>query len=245
MNCFSHSVRFLEDPYFAAGTCLPDWLSACDRRCRVRADAARQWAENSDPELASLARGVVQHHHDDDWFHRSRIFVETSARYSIEIRELLGQDAGFRPGLLGHIVIELFLDAWLDRQHPGELDRFYTIVADLDPVRIESLTNQFSSRPTARLGWFIERFRAAQYIYDYRDDQRMLYRLNQVLGRVGLDPVGRELDDWMSGARLEVESRATEFLAGFSAVPVNPGSGKGKPAPSRGQDSLRRPDSLN
>ena len=32
MNYFAHGVRFLEDPYFLAGTAVPDWLSVVDRR---------------------------------------------------------------------------------------------------------------------------------------------------------------------------------------------------------------------
>lgn len=29
MNYFAHAYRFLDDPHFATGTGVPDWLTAC------------------------------------------------------------------------------------------------------------------------------------------------------------------------------------------------------------------------
>ena len=37
MNYFAHGHRFVDDPYFLAGTAVPDWLSVVDRKVRVRA----------------------------------------------------------------------------------------------------------------------------------------------------------------------------------------------------------------
>ena len=37
MNYFAHALPFLDDdPYFVAGTGVPDWLSVADRDVRVR-----------------------------------------------------------------------------------------------------------------------------------------------------------------------------------------------------------------
>ncbi len=40
MNYLSHGFRFVDDPYFVAGTALPDWMSVLDRRNRARSTVA-------------------------------------------------------------------------------------------------------------------------------------------------------------------------------------------------------------
>src|SRR5687768_7726430 len=111
MNYFAHGRRYVHDAYFLSGTAVPDWLNVVDRRVRVRSKAAQQFVDDSDPQVAALARGIVQHHYDDQWFHQTRAFAELSLRFTLEIRELLQPDDGFRPSFLGHILVELLLDA--------------------------------------------------------------------------------------------------------------------------------------
>ena len=61
MNYLAHGWRFVDQPYFLAGTAAPDWMSVIDRRNRLRSKAAERFVEDSDPQLAALARGVVHH----------------------------------------------------------------------------------------------------------------------------------------------------------------------------------------
>ena len=76
MNYLAHALPFLEDPYFVAGTGVPDWLAVCDRRSRVRAGRAEALTEDADPIAAAVARGIVQHLRDDARFHETRAFVD-------------------------------------------------------------------------------------------------------------------------------------------------------------------------
>ena len=48
MNYFAHAYRFLDDPYFAAGTGVPDWLAVADRNVRVRQKHAEPLTEDPD-----------------------------------------------------------------------------------------------------------------------------------------------------------------------------------------------------
>ncbi len=53
MNYFAHGYRFIDDPYFMAGTALPDWLSVADRRVRIRPKHLLGGAaEDGDPRFA-------------------------------------------------------------------------------------------------------------------------------------------------------------------------------------------------
>ena len=118
MNCFAHALPHLDDAYLAVGNCLPDWLSACDRKCRVPEKDAARFMDDPDPIVGAIAKGVVQHHRDDGWFHMTPDFRELNHDFAAELRNLLARKPNMRPSFIGHVVVELFLDAYLSAQHP-------------------------------------------------------------------------------------------------------------------------------
>jgi len=132
MNGFTHALPYLDDPYYAVGCCLPDWLSICDRQCRAREKNASKFADHSDPVVSAVARGVVQHHQDDAWFHATPIFNKLMLDFAVELKEVFGHERTMRPGFVGHILVELFLDAFLSSRHPGKMEFFYEQVAAVD-----------------------------------------------------------------------------------------------------------------
>ncbi|MHB8902587.1 MAG: hypothetical protein ACYC6Y_27820, partial [Thermoguttaceae bacterium] len=69
MNYFAHALPFLDDPYFAVATGIPDWLTVVDRQVRVRRKHVEPFLDDARPEMASIARGVLQHLLDDARFH--------------------------------------------------------------------------------------------------------------------------------------------------------------------------------
>ena len=107
MNYFAHGLQFVQEPYLLAGTAVPDWLNVVDRRVRVRSKAALPFVDDPDDRTAAVARGVVRHHEDDAWFHRTRAFAELSWNFTVVIHDALSPDPGLRPSFLGHILVEL------------------------------------------------------------------------------------------------------------------------------------------
>ena len=214
VNYFAHGRRFLADPYFLAGTAVPDWLSVADRRVRARARLAEPLVDDSDERVGAVARGVIQHHTDDDWFHRSRAFAELSMRFSVSIRDRLPGDRGFRPGFLGHILVEILLDAILIDDNPDDLDAYYEALYALDPIEIGAVVNRMSTRTTDRLPTLIHMFRAERFLYDYRDDEKLLTRLNHVMRRVRLRTLPNSMLEFLPEARQAVQQRASELLDG-------------------------------
>ena len=214
MNSFSHAFRFLGNPRFVTGTCVPDWLSACDRKCRARKKLAQAYLPNATPEQRPLVLGIIQHHEDDHWFHKTPAFNELSLVFAKQIRARLGEP-GFRPALLGHIIIEIFLDAYLQEQHPGRLDSYYEQIASVSPELIQDTVNAFVSRPTRQLVPFVAGFLKSRYVFDYLDDEKMKFRVNQVFQRLRLEPIKSELDAWFVESRAEVYRRVSELLLGF------------------------------
>lgn len=215
MNCFTHAYSFLDDPYFVVGACVPDWLSAVDRKVRTREKFAAQFVTDQDPRVASMARGIIQHHQDDRWFHQTRAFAELNLEFAVSLRDRMPGDDGFRPSFLGHILIEVLLDAHLTARDPSRLEYYYAQLDSIEPQLVESTINRIAIRKTDQLVPGINRFRAARFLFDYLDDQQLLNRMNGVMRRVGLPLIDQQsIADWIPTARQRVDHRSDELLQG-------------------------------
>ncbi len=213
MNYFAHGRRFIDDPYFLAGTAVPDWLNVVDRRVRVRSKQAELHLHAPDRRMARVAGGIVQHCRDDEWFHQTRAFAELSLELCLMLRDRLPRDDGFRPHFLGHILVEILLDAALIAREPGQLDAYYSALASIEGQSVQAAVNGMASRPTRDLGTFIGLFSRERFLSDYADDAKLLFRLNQVMRRVRLPQLPIEVTQLLAVARQKVTERADELLA--------------------------------
>jgi hypothetical protein len=212
MNYLAHARRHLDDPYFVAGTAIPDWLNVVDRRLRVRRRHAEPFAAHPDAPLAAIARGVLQHHHDDAWFHQTRTFAQLSLEMTVSVREALAGDQGMRVFFLGHILVELLLDAELAGEDPQLLERYYHTLSQVDPAQVAGAVRRMSGRSAEPLAQLIPRFVAERFLWDYADDDKLLWRLNQVMRRVRLSPLPDRLTAIFPAARRQVAQAATQLL---------------------------------
>jgi hypothetical protein len=212
MNYYAHGRLHLSDPYFLAGAAVPDWLNVSDRGVRVRSKQATPWIDDDDACLAAVARGIAQHHHDDGWFHSSTAFNELQWQFTATIRDALDNDASMRAGFLGHILVEILLDAVLIEDDPAGLEAYYEAHAAVDPQVIEAAVNRMASRPAERLAWFVGQFSQVRFLWDYLDDAKLCYRLNQVMRRVGLPELPPKFGSLLPEAREHVRRRQDELL---------------------------------
>ena len=109
MNYLAHAIPFLDEPYFAAATGVPDWLTVVDRRMRLRSKQVEPFLEDPDPQVVAVAGGVLQHLRDDIRFHGTRVFSELSLKLTVTARDALGGETGMRPAFLGHLLVEVLL----------------------------------------------------------------------------------------------------------------------------------------
>lgn len=212
MNFLTHALPILDQPHVVAGTALPDLLRATDRQLRVRRKMALQAQQASDALQQQIATGILRHIDDDHWFHTTAAFVEVNLQLAVQLRERLPGDRGFRPMFLGHILIEIFLDAVWIEQRPELAARYYQIFASLPADVIQDQASQIMGRSTAPLAATWQRFGESRFLYDYSDRSSLLVRLNQVMRRVGLRELPESLLPWLAAARELVESRFNEFL---------------------------------
>jgi hypothetical protein len=215
MNYFAHALPFLDDPCFAAGTGVPDWLTVADRGVRVRRKHAEPLAEDPDPVTASVARGVLQHIRDDALFHNTRAFTELALELAGAAREALDEPSGLRPGFLGHLLVEVLLDASLIADDAAKLEEYYRVIESAEAERIEAAVNRMAPRPTARLAPMIRLFCRQRILSDYAEDGKLLLRLNQVMRRVGFALLPDHFGQVLPEARRRVDACKTELLDGI------------------------------
>lgn len=213
MNYFAHGRAFLDRPYLLAGTAVPDWLSVVDRKVRARGKSAATLLHDGDRRVAEVARGIVRHHEDDRWFHQTPAFAELSLQLTVRVRDELADDAGFRPSFLGHILVEILLDAALIDQAPRQLDQYYAALDEVDPHLVGRVVREVSGKEAAALPEFIEVFRRVRFLYDYGEDAKLLPRLNGVMRRVGLPLLPDSLLDTLAEARQLVAAHRHELLS--------------------------------
>lgn len=212
MNYLAHGWRFATEPYFLAGTAVPDWLNVIDRRMKVRSKTAALFVEHEDRATAAIARGIVQHHRDDAWFHETPAFVRLSGEFSKRLAAVLPGDEGFRPWFLGHILVELLLDAALIEEDPRRLDDYYAALAAVEPAAAQTAVNAIATKTTDRLTVLLPRFLAERFLYDYLDDGKLLTRLNAVMRRVGLPQLPLEVAGLLAVMRNDVRETMSQLL---------------------------------
>ena len=215
MNYFAHALPFLDRPYFVAGTAVPDWLAVADRKVRLRSKHLEAFLDDADPCAAEVAAGILQHLRDDAQFHATRAFAETSLELTVRLRDALGGETGLRPAFLGHLLVELLLDAALVADDPNRLTEYYRVLKTADAKRVEAAVNRMAPRPTERLAVFIDLFRHERILWDYLEDGKLMMRLNQIMRRVGLEPLPGEFAAVLPVARKLVTERKRLLLEGI------------------------------
>ncbi|OYP29870.1 hypothetical protein [Rhodopirellula sp. MGV] len=212
MNFLSHAIPYLHQPLTAISTGVPDWLGVVDRKIRARQKNASEALQSDDLATVQVAQGILHHIQDDRWFHQTAAFVELNLQLAVTLRDQLPGDRGFRPMFVGHILIEIFLDAFWIRDDEDIARRYYAAVESSSHALLENCVNTITGKPTDRLAAVIERFCQARFLYDYLDDERLLMRLNQVMKRVRLAELPHSILPWLHDARDLVESRRTGLL---------------------------------
>lgn len=212
MNYLAHGLDFLDDPYEAAGAAVPDWLCLTRPRVRCRSRQAARFLLCGDCDTAAIARGVVRHHADDDWFHQTAAFGAVSLELARQIRRATGDADGMRPSFLGHILVELLLDASLIEGDPQCVARYYAVLAEVDAAKAATAVGAMAGCDATALAEIITRFREVRFLYDYLEDERLIMRLNQVLHRVRLPALPPRFCEILPSSRALVAAHQDALL---------------------------------
>jgi hypothetical protein len=219
MNYLAHGYRFLDDPLFVAGTAVPDWLRVAAPRVRARARVVKATIEDSeDGPYQRFCRGILRHHADDDVFHASTAFQNIYENLARQFRKQMPDRYDHRPGLLGHIVTELLLDNEMARRDSTLLPRYYHALKSVDSDWVQASVNSIVYKPVNQLSEFIDVFREIKFLYDYADNDRLLWRLNQVIGRAGLSVLDPDVFPVFDHGRQMMTGQADALLESCQVV---------------------------
>ena len=215
MNYFAHACHHLDAPYFVVGTAVPDLLSVCEPRRLRREHVVAVHGQNCaspDEAEAQIVAGIMRHFDDDATFHANATFSAISTDLALSIRRRYPERRRLRASFLGHVLTELLLDACLIEAEPRRLEIYYGALERADPRRVQQAVNRFLPAPTDRLASCLERFLEHRFLGDYVDDERLLFRLGQVLRRVGLPDLPDDFKSLVPACRERVRGSVGELL---------------------------------
>lgn len=210
MNFLAHGRRHLDQPWTLAGTALPDWLAASERRTHLRHVPD---ADPDDEAARSMARGVAAHLADDARFHGHPAFRECEDELTLRLRALHSQEPRQRSRFLAHVLTEQLLDAALSERRPDALERYHQALSGIDAEHLARVAGVWVGRPLPGLPAFVGRFLESRFLADYATDEGVLLRLRGVARRVGLPPIAPAAADVIPLARRLVASHADALLA--------------------------------
>ncbi len=173
---------------------------------------AAPFLESDDATMRDVAGGITSHIRDDRWFHSGETFVRMNLEFAVQLRDLLPGDSGFRPTFVGHILIEMLLDANYLVDDRDKVEAYYALFASLPLAEIEGCVNRITGKPCDKIASTMERFADIRFLFDYEHDDTLLMRLNQVMNRVGLAQLPEAVRDWLPEARAAVRSNHQRLL---------------------------------
>jgi hypothetical protein len=116
---------------------------------------------------------------------------------------------------LGHLLLEVLLDAALIADNVERLAEYYRVLGGVDPGQVEAALNRMATRPTQRLAAFMDLFCHERILWNYREDDTLMTRLNQVMQRVQLAPLPDAFTALLPTARKLVIERRCALLEGI------------------------------
>ena len=141
---------------------------------------------------------------------------------TVAIRDALGADSGFRPSFLGHLLVEVLLDASLMADDPDLIEAYHRTVNRVDPEAVQRAVNRMAPRSTDRLAWLISAFCRERILSDYMEDGKLMERIAQVMRRVKLPQLPGSFREVLPGFRQLVDARKEELLDGIPVMSDEP-----------------------
>lgn len=189
MNYLSHFYfdTISEDSYYVMGIALPDLSKMANRTWNLHPHKHVEKFEDN-PILKSIHSGWERHVQVDGLFHNSNYFKENADFIRDKIKKIHNIHPKIRPFVLGHIGLELLLDAVLLRKGIIDLKKYYTHLKKVDPTIINNFLRLNGINPENRFEMVLSRFIEVQYLASYNNNENLSYGLKRISERIwGID----------------------------------------------------------
>jgi hypothetical protein len=78
---------------------------------------------------------------------------------------------------------------------------------------VAAAVNTIAPRPAVNLATFVGLFSRERFLFDYQDNVKLLFRLNQVMRRVGLPLLPADFTSLLDELRDDVQQRQSDLLS--------------------------------
>jgi len=210
MNFLSHGllVRRTESPHVLVGSALPDLAPLADRRLRL---TERRLQDLQAVGATELVLGCRSHRAVDRAFHHSEPFH--SARKRVEATlDIEGMPRAPIPAaMLGHMLVEVGIDAEVLRRYPTFARQTYPDTFDgYDWDGLMRLLRDVCTHPTNALEDLIERFDSGAFLMTYETDEGVIDRMAGMAMRLGRGPMDDDARAWLAPAVAEARRLGAE-----------------------------------
>lgn len=179
MNFLSHFFFYKkEDPYFNTGLVLPDLVkSFCKTHLKPKDSYTR-------PSFQALNNGTKLHLEVDKKFHNSNFFKISTAFIS----NILDSEANWpRKWFLNHLLTEILMDRVLMDKHENLCNEFYSQLKSVETPQIELYLKLSGVHNYQNFTPGFTRFVDFQFIFDYKHNEKLIFALNRVYKRTGIE----------------------------------------------------------
>lgn len=194
VNYLAHTkVSFRpSDPYTTLGKILPDLVRVADRDIRLRNIKPEKLVL---PELQQIQLGVNIHLHTDALFHNAPYFDVLTAPVKEAFHERFRSEPRKYVFFYAHILMEMVLDRLVLEREPYIAETLYSHLASVGQATLKGYLQYKGYVSKSESVWgTLQRFTESAYLYQYRNNDGLLYALNRVSLRAGV-PVFSNADN--------------------------------------------------
>jgi hypothetical protein len=160
---------------------------------------------------ARVKAGALKHHDDDLRFHTNAAFQRLTDEAVHAIRAL-SPAPRLRASALGHIIVEMLLDACVEEAHPGATSHYYAALDELDAEELATIATRFTGRALPTLPALLRRFARARFLFSYASDEGVVSALEGVCHRAGMPMPPEGTSGVAAGLRPHVRAAAAGWL---------------------------------
>jgi hypothetical protein len=183
-----------------------------DRKARIRRQQVDRVLGESEGSMRSIVQGVQQHLADDQAFHGSSTFVECCGEINRLLKRELPGENDHKLALVAHVSVELLLDAAIETEQSGTLDRYYQAIQRVPLRELEETVIALVGR-VVTLEQFMAIYMEERFLFDYLEDEGLWKRINNILRRVSSEPLPLAIIPTYAVARKIIQERREQLLS--------------------------------
>lgn len=188
MNFLSHFYldRKVEDAPFIVGVCTPDLVSLYSREIRIK---HLPILPAHSPNYISFIQGIERHFKADKVFHSSDFFLQESHIVGDFLKQHFKDKGLKRSFFVAHVLVELMIDKVLIAQDKQLIPDFYAHFHQIGHLNIADMTQIAVAKEIDAYPAFIQKFLQNEYLYHYSDQDYIIYVLQRIVRRVGIEEI--------------------------------------------------------